>query len=93
MALWGGSKSYFLCPEMACENYVDKDLNDLKKMGFCGEHYFDVFSVVPPYSCSHPEHKLNSKEVAAWRCKMLEKAQQVIGCSGSEGSWDFAADV
>ena len=90
---WGGGKSYFLCPKMACENYIDKDLDDLKKMGFCGEHYFDVFSIFPPYSCSHPEHKLNSKEVAVWRCKMLEKAQQVIGCSGSEGSWDFAAGV
>ncbi|MBQ9774546.1 MAG: hypothetical protein IJW17_00760 [Lentisphaeria bacterium] len=90
---WGGGKSYLLCPEMACRYYIDQDMADLKDLGFYGEHYFDVFSIYPPYPCYHPEHKLNRKEVAQWRCRMLKKAQEAIGCSGSEGSWDFAMDA
>ena len=87
---WGGGKSYFLCPEMAYKKYLQQDMDDLKALGFYGEHYFDVFSIVPPYACCHPEHKLTRKDVAQWRCKFLQKAQESIGCSGSEGSWDFS---
>lgn len=90
---WGGGKSYLLCPEMACRYYIDQDMTDLKELGFYGEHYFDVFSIYPPHPCYHPEHKLNRKEVAQWRCCMLKKAQEALGCSGSEGSWDFAMDA
>ena len=90
---WGGGKSYLLCPEMACRYYIDQDMADLKALGFYGEHYFDVFSIYPPYPCYHPQHKLNRREVAQWRCKMLKKAQEAIGCVGSEGSWDFAVDA
>ena len=90
---WGGGKSYLLCPQMAYEHYLEQDLEDLKRIGFYGEHYFDVFSIYPPFSCSHPDHPLNRKEVAAWRCRLMKKAQEKIGCIGSEGSWDFAAGV
>ena len=90
---WGGGKSYLLCPKMACEHYLDQDLEDLKKIGFRGEHYFDVFSIYQPFPCFHPDHKLNRKEIAEWRCRIMKKAQDAIGCIGSEGSWDFAAGV
>ena len=90
---WGGGKSYLLCPKMVYEHYLDQDLADLKKLGFRGEHYFDVFSIYKPFSCSHPDHPLNTKEVAQWRCRIMKKAQEAIGCIGSEGGWDFAAGV
>jgi len=90
---WGGGKSYLLCPEMVYEHYLDQDLADLKKIGFRGEHYFDVFSIYKPFSCSHPDHPLTTKEVAQWRCRIMQKAQEAIGCIGSEGGWDFAAGV
>ena len=90
---WGGGKSYLLCPKMAYEHYIDQDLEDLKQIGFHGEHYFDVFSIYQPFPCFHPDHKLNRKEVAEWRCRIMKKAQEAMGCIGSEGSWDFAADV
>ena len=90
---WGGGKSYLLCPKMVYEHYLDQDLADLKRLGFRGEHYFDVFSIYQPFSCSHPDHPLNRKEVAQWRCRIMEKARDAIGCIGSEGSWDFAAGV
>ena len=90
---WGGGKSYLLCPKMVYEHYLDQDLADLKRLGFRGEHYFDVFSIYPPFDCSHPDHPLNRKEVAQWRCRIMEKARDAIGCIGSEGSWDFAAGV
>jgi len=90
---WGGGKSYLLCPEMVFEHYLDQDLADLKRIGFRGEHYFDVFSIYKPFSCSHPEHPLNPREIAEWRCRIMKKAQEAIGCIGSEGSWDFAAGV
>ena len=90
---WSGGKSYLLCPEMVYKHYLDQDLEDLKQIGFRGEHYFDVFSIYQPFSCSHPEHPLNRKEVAEWRCRIMQKAQEAIGCIGSEGSWDFAAGV
>ena len=78
---------------MVYEHYLDQDLADLKRLGFRGEHYFDVFSIYQPFSCSHPDHPLNRKEVAQWRCRIMEKARDAIGCIGSEGSWDFAAGV
>ena len=90
---WGGGKSYLLCPKMAYVHYLDQDLEELKRIGFQGEHYFDVFSICQPFSCSHPDHPLTRKEVAAWRCRIMKKAQETIGCIGSEGSWDFAAGV
>ena len=90
---WGGGKSYYLCPKMAYERYLDQDLEELKKIGFRGEHYFDVFSIVRPVPCFHPDHPLNRKEVAEWRCRIMKKARDTFGCVGSEGSWDFAADV
>ena len=90
---WGGGKSYLLCPKMAYEHFLDQDLADLKRIGFRGEHYFDVFSIYQPFSCSHPDHPLNRKEIAEWRCRIMKKAQEAIGCIGSEGSWDFAAGV
>ena len=90
---WGGGKSYLLCPKMVYENYLDQDLVDLKKIGFRGEHYMDVFSIFYPFTCSHPEHPLNRKEVTEWRCRIMKKAQEAIGCIGSEGSWEFAAGV
>lgn len=90
---WGGGKSYLLCPKEAYEHYLDQDLADLKRLGFRGEHYFDVFSIYPPHPCSHPDHRLNRTEVAEWRCRIMKKAQEAIGCIGSEGSWDFAAGV
>ena len=90
---WGGGKSYLLCPQMVYEHYLDQDLEDLKRIGFRGEHYFDVFSIYQPFPCAHPDHPLNRKEIAEWRCRIMKKAQETIGCIGSEGSWDFAADV
>lgn len=90
---WGGGKSYLLCPKMVYERYLDQDLANLKEIGFRGEHYFDVFSIYKPFSCSHPDHPLNSREIAEWRCRIMKKMQEAIGCIGSEGSWDFAAGV
>lgn len=90
---WGGGKSYLLCPKAAYERYLDLDMEAMKKLGFRGEHYFDVFSIVPPFPCAHPDHKLNRKEIAEWRCRIMKKARDAMGCVGSEGAWDFAAGV
>ena len=90
---WSGGRSYYLCPEMAYRHYLKQDMEDLKAAGFYGCHYFDVFSIVPPDRCCHPEHPLTRKENACWRNKILEYASQSIGAVSSEGGHNFCADV
>lgn len=90
---WGGGWAYALCPKMAYEHYISQDMEDLKRLGFSGEHYLDVFSILKPFGCDTPAHPLTRREDAEYRCKILKKAQEAMGCSGSEGGWDFACDA
>jgi hypothetical protein len=51
------------------------------------------FKDLKPFGCDTPAHPLPRREDAEYRCKILKKAQEAMGCSGSEGGWDFACDA
>ena len=88
---WGGGQSRLLCPKPALEHYAAKDLEQLAALGFHGQHYFDVLSIVEPRACHHPDHPLTPREAGEWRCRALQLARRRIGASASEGGLDFCA--
>lgn len=86
---WGGGQSYQLCPKMAHEHYVVEDMDKLAELGFYGQHYIDVASIIEPVACHHPDHPLTPREAGQWRCKSLALAREKMGASASEGNLDF----
>ena len=89
--LWGGGRSYNICPKVAYQKFVEEDLQDFRNMGAKGTHYIDVMSILNPNPCYNPKHPLTRKEAGEWKAKTLSYARKMIGASGSEGSWDFCA--
>ncbi len=86
---WGGGQSYYLCPQMAHQQYAGEDFEQMAELGFHGTHYLDVMSIVRPDACYDPNHPLNRREAGEWRSRTLALAREKIGASGSEGGWDF----
>lgn len=88
---WGGGQSRLLCPKPAYEHYAIEDMERLAALGFHGQHYFDVLSIVEPHACHHPDHPLTPREAGEWRCRALRLARRRIGATASEGGLDFCA--
>lgn len=89
---WSGGRMYNLCPKIAYEKYLQRNLPRVKALGFEGFHYIDVLTIVPPRTCFHPEHPLNAGQSVQYLNKILRQTQQEIGGIASEGGFDFAAD-
>ena len=84
-----GGLSHVLCDKQSYEQYVLKYTNKLKDIGFSGLHYYDVLTILKPWTCYNPAHPLNKKQVMEYRIKMLDHAREVFGGSASEGGFDY----
>lgn len=87
---WSGGIMYDLCPIKALE-YADRDLPEIRKLGFKGLHYIDVMSVVPLRWCFDKNHPLNSRQTLECYNKIMEKCHELFGGFASEGVFDFCA--
>lgn len=86
--VWGGGKSYHICPKRAYERFVSRDLLRLKALGFKGLGYFDVVSVVQAKSCADPRHPLDRRQAADWWGKSAALSKACLGGFSSEGAFD-----
>jgi len=89
---WSGGRMYHLCPQVAFEKYVKRDLCKLKELGFSGFHYIDVLSLLPPRTCCNPLHPLNATQSAQYINRILQQARLNLGGVGSEGGNDFCIE-
>jgi hypothetical protein len=87
---WSGGCAYHICPRRAWERFAQKDIPMLRKLGFHGLQYLDVFTIVPPRKCCDPRHPANRGESAGWMNKILSRCRTECGGSASEGGFDFA---
>lgn len=90
--LWGGGQPFHICPERTVK-YNDRNLADVKKMGFRGLHYIDVFTNFPPRNCYSPDHPVTARQSAEIICGIGEKTREMFGGFACEGGFDFASDV
>lgn len=86
---WGGGNMYQTCPKCVFERFVQNDLAKIRKLGFRGLHYIDVYSTVDPRSCYSKEHPLSKRDFANWTKKIFAQAQKEFGGLGSEGGFDY----
>lgn len=92
-ATWSGGQMYNLCPQVALEKHLPRDLPHLTQLGFEGFHYVDVLSVVPPRPCYDPAHPLTAEESAACSRRLMQTFREAFGGVGSEGAFDFCAQA
>ncbi|MBA7567286.1 hypothetical protein ES708_08995 [subsurface metagenome] len=88
-AIWAGGQAYRICQKMR-HGLAFRNYSILKKLGFYGVPYEDVFSITGPNKCYDPNHPLSNKENAEGRNKTLKLAQEMFGGIQSEGPLDFA---
>lgn len=90
--IWGlsnGGNCHVLCDKQSYENYVKDTQKKLKELGFRGINFFDQLTIFKPRTCYNPKHPINKKEVVEYRKKILEAGRDAVGCSSSEGGYDF----
>ena len=90
--LWGGGQPYHICPKQT-GRFNDRNLEDIKKMGFKGLHYIDVFTNFPPRNCYSKKHPMTARQSAEVICSIGKKAEELFGGFACEGGFDYAADV
>ncbi|MDD2707111.1 MAG: DUF5696 domain-containing protein [Verrucomicrobiae bacterium] len=89
--VWGGGKSYHICPKCAFEKFAKRDVPKMRRLGFCGLHYTDVLSCVGLQRCYDDAHPLTRKGDADARRDILRFIRAVFGGVQSEAALDFAA--
>ena len=71
---WNGGQQNYLCASLA-QDYVRRNYLVLEGLGIVPDGaYLDVFSIVPPDECSHPEHQMSRRECLEYRagcCELL----------------------
>jgi len=92
-AVWSGGQMYNLCPRVALEKHLPRELPHLTRLGFQGFHYVDVLSIVPPRPCYDPAHPLTTEESTACTCRLMQTLRESFGGVGSEGAYDFCAEA
>lgn len=92
-AVYGAGRMYKLCNKVAYEKFVRPVNDSLKAYGFKGLEYNDVYSIIPPVTCSNPEHPLDTDESIEYVRKILADGAEKIGGIASEGGYDFVADI
>lgn len=91
-AAWSGGRTHNLCPQVALNKYIPRDLPRIKALGFEGFHYIDVISIIPPRVCFHPDHPLTAEQSADCLRGMLQQMREAIGGVGSEGAYDYTVE-
>lgn len=90
--LWGGGQPFHMCAKRSIP-YTERNLNDIKDMGFKGVHYIDVLTNFSPRNCYSKEHPSTARETAQLICEMGQKTRDLFGGFACEGGFDFASDV
>ena len=89
---WGGGQPFHICPSKTVA-YTERNLAEIKRMGFRGVHYIDVITNFPPRACYSESHPLTPRQSAEIFCNIAEKTRELFGGFASEGGFDFAKDV
>jgi len=90
--LWGGGQPFHICPKQTVK-FVERNNEEIKKMGFKGLHYIDVFTNFPPRNCYSPLHPSTARESAKTICEIAEMTRKTFGGFACEGGFDYASDV
>lgn len=90
--IWCGGRAYNLCLKYAWDNFLPGQLEEIKRLGFTGPHYVDVFSATNPYACFNPKHKINSKQAAEYQNMVAQKCIDLFGSFSSESGFDHIID-
>lgn len=88
---WSGGSAYHICPRRAWERFAQKDIPMLRKLGFHGLQYLDVFTIVPPRKCYDPRHPASRGDSVKWMNQIFSLCRTDCGGSASEGGYDFAS--
>lgn len=91
--IYGSGRMYKLCPKVSYEKFVRPVNDSLRAYGFRGLEYNDVYSIIPPVTCSNESHPLNVKESTEYARLILQDGAEKIGGIASEGGYDHVADV
>jgi len=88
--IWYGGPQSILCARLA-PGYVLSNHRELRRQGIRVDgSYLDVFSVVPPDQCHHPEHRLTRAECLQARAECFAVIRQLEGVVSSEEPVDYA---
>lgn len=83
-SIWYGGRQSILCPSMA-PAHVRKNHQTILNQGVALQGaYLDVFSVVPPDECYHPEHPVTRRACLAARAEALGSVRAWGGVVSSE---------
>ncbi len=88
--LWGGGQPYHICPSRTVK-FAKRNNEEVKKMGFKGLHYIDVFSNFPPRNCYSKEHPMTAKQSAKTICDIAQMTRDTFGGFACEGGFDYMA--
>ncbi len=89
-SIWYGGRQSILCPSLA-PWHVRKNHRALLERGIpLRGAYLDVFSVVPPDECYHPEHPVTRAECLRYRGKCLDSVRAWGGVVSSEEPSDWS---
>lgn len=88
---WSGGRMYHLSSRKALEN-AQKNLPEVRALGFAGVHYIDVLSIIRPYYDHTPGRVTNRRETVENFRKIVEIARGQFGGIGSEGGFETLAD-
>ena len=87
---WSGGEMYQLCPRQALAQ-AEELLPGVAELGFRGLHYIDVVGIVPPRSCSHPDHPVNHGEAVELAAGLARLSAGLFGGFSTEAALDFIA--
>ncbi|MBE7045563.1 MAG: hypothetical protein E7397_08520 [Ruminococcaceae bacterium] len=90
--IWGvasGGNCHVMCDKQAYEKYMKKTQEEIGALGFTGINFIDQITIFKPRTCYNPLHPITKTEVAEYRKKLLQSARDAVGCSSSEGGFDF----
>ena len=85
--VYGGGQMYELCYEVAHKKFAVPIVDSLKRMGFRGVMYNDVYSIDAPHQCFDPNHPCYGDDAAEYARLTLEKCSELGGVA-SEGGYD-----
>ena len=84
----GGGMAYRPCWKRLYELWVKDDFVRMKNLGLNGLMHIDVTSMIDPYECHDPRHRINKQQMADYMNKVNAYAQKVFGGFASEGCMD-----
>ncbi len=85
---WTGGVAYNICLEYAYNKFAKQQLIDIKKLGFDGGIFYDVYGAVYPYRCCDPKHPANRAKQGSYHYKMMKMSRPLFGVVGQESGFD-----